>query len=536
MRLTDFTFIDESYTVPSKKVLVVGMSHSGPVQRPFVLGDSTKAVKLLGENQMSHAYNSLIRTGVSPEDIFLYRLNGKYGTVNLQDEEKNVFIKFKTVSAETENQSLNLSVQSQGLVIEKKYTIEKEDKEDEVFSERRTYIYEDYNLLSELVDDINQDASLGLVDVICSEIEDGNIENFFTELGEYYFINSDSEDAYVLNDVSSLSQHKELYWEKFVEGILGDDEEVMFLTKASKVPCENILFLDVYADIFPEVVTYGSKLAHAITEEQEIACHAIFSTSPVPPFETDVPDWYIDNGDGSYVDENGTTVYIDKYKEQKDYLSNLEIYSSSVEREENYMENCQIVIGHQEIDELKFPLSGFYSGMYLLNPFYAPSSNKEIVGLEGFKELLKKSDIANLSSNGYICIVDSIRRNAVAFKSQSFQFKNKNVIQRLNNQRLVGYVKKDVMEILSSYIGKDKKKLNVPQTTKILTEYFDQYADNDVIQSYKIDFPLFTKGNDSSIVELSISLNLYGEVSKINGGFSIEETKGEVDIWQINLD
>ena len=538
MKLTDFTYLNETYQTPTDKVVLVGMTSNGPIQRPFLLEENKNVIDMLGKNELSTAYMQLELNNVSRENIIIYRLNGTYGEIILKNEKNEEYFKIRTVSANNNNKLIEVNILPTGIVVTKYIEIDEELNNEMIKSTeveyKMTYIFSDYIHLYELADDINKDASLGLIDIIAKELIDGNIENYFKEERKIMLDTSDSENGYCLSNEDSYENFKPLYWDKFHKGVIGQDYNGNYInTRLSNIKSELMIFTDVYYDKFPEIGTFVAKLANQIQDEQDIYIASVIGVSKTPDLDTPPEDYTLISGN-QYYNDIGETVYFDKRKTIKSYISDLKTLATTEERNEEYMNNLQVVIGteYEEIEEKYYNALGSYAGVYIKNNKFIPVSNKEIFYINEILDSITRTETSELSKYGYISLVPSIRKNLVAFKAQSFE-SNNTILSQLNNKRLYGVIKTDLRTILDVYIGKNRKKINVAQLSKYFDEYFDNLIKYNYINDYTYELPSQQKWDNQDIYDLKIELILYGEIHNINSNFSINpKDEGGITVWE----
>lgn len=544
MKLTEFTYLNEVYQSPEDKVVLVGMAHDGPIQRPFMLEEHVDVDTMLGDNELANAYKELELNNVSRNNIIIYRLNGIYGEAIFKTEDGKEYFKIRTVSACSENKLIELNVLPTGIVVTKYKTVDEYVELDDlgnptnkttVIDYQLTYIYSDYTYIYELADDINKDSSLGLSDIIAKEMVDGYTSDYFKEQRRIYLDTADSEKGFCLNNRDFFENYKPLYWDKFYKGVIGEDfQDGIFNTRLSNIKCEAMVFTDVYYDLFPEVGTYAARLCYQIQDEQDLYVSAIIGVSP-PPEEDEIPEGYILISGNKYYNELGEEIFFDKRGSIRKYISHLKTVATNEEREkEAYMENLQVVAGTAlNLDGTRYySVIGGYAGVYIKTDRFIPVTNKKIHYENSIDEKIYRSDIASLTNYGYIYIVPSIRKGFVAYRAQSFETKD-GILNQLNNKRLYGVIKKDIRTILDGYIGKHRHDINVPQLSRFFEEYFDNMLNKNYINNYTYELPSQQKWDSYDRYDLKIELVLYGEIYKINSNFSVNpKDEGGITVWE----
>src|SRR5699024_242911 len=177
MRLTDINL-----TVPSPsdnpfgRVILIGMLENGPVGQPFTLSEENDPIDYLGNTPATLAAQGLLNAGITSENIIYYRLNGTSARYNYMLNEEKLF-DIVGISGHSRQNNVQVTFSPEGVTLRSNYL-----ESDMLSTEEnylRTYRFDDYPYLSSLANAINQDAVLGLIDVIAREYKDVPTKGLF---------------------------------------------------------------------------------------------------------------------------------------------------------------------------------------------------------------------------------------------------------------------------------------------------------------------------------------------------------------------
>lgn len=529
MKLSTINMIDPTQIEPLDNVTLIGMAHDGPVLTPFSLREGVDPISLLGKNQLAANYIALEESGMNREDIIIYRLNGVHGRAELISD-RTSFLEFKTIGASDEDKSVSIESGFQTLIIKKTFYDESDIQDDnskEIESiETQVYTLSDYTYLEDLVIDINHDAELGIIDVAANPLVEGKIKELFTEKQELFFSNSSSEDAYCLRADLDLSAHHDNYMEKLDVGLY---EEGTFERASFMINTEMMYFTDAYFDKDERLAYIAGMFANEKKELTGQQVFSILSCSPIPG-RVEPPDWYVHISDNRWMSENGE-VSINPNEKIQSYLSSLQIASFSARTDPSISENIQVIVGDTFVADQVISLASYYIGTYFETPYYLPVSNKNMRNSQ-FGEEISKSSIDILQHSGYICCVQSIRRNCVPVGAQSFSNKNDNSLKHLHNKRLVSRISKDLKDFLSPLIGNNALR-NFQQSSieTQLTAFFNEYVKDGIIREFNLSVSEIELINDYTGFSIDLNLSLFSELKKIKAGITLDSQRGVSTQW-----
>ncbi len=534
MYATDVTYYNPVDTEPEGKIVLVGMTADGPPHTGFTLPATTDVAALLGENELTRSYRVLEQAGIAREKILIYRLNGKRGFLTLA-KDGVPYLRFHSLGAGKEDKNIQIKVQATGLVLQSNYAA----SDAKGFS--RTYAYADYPYLSDLADAINQDALLGGIALGATELLEGaaTVDYFLTEQGDYVLEGSDSEVGLCVGTDTEWTSYAGNYWIKFWNYVLGPGYDGYAQTPLTTLPCELLLFTDICLDKLPQLATFCARLAEQRTSEQQLVCTALLHPSTVPVDNTLPGDARNVVGD-TYTDAvTGERVTLDPAADRTAYLSVLNGLFTEADRDNPAMRHLQVVVGDNRSYNLQTDANGekqytvtpgsvYYAARYLLENFHSPLSNKELPGFEQLHVQLPKTCIAELQSNGYICIVSSVRRNFVTLFAQNLAAKTGTILENFANQRFVGVVSRDIQNLLEENIGQSKTAYYLKDVSSLLTEYLNQYVTSGILSGFKI---LSRSSLNMFEEQVELELSLYNEVKQVKACFRVDKAEQEVAVW-----
>lgn len=538
MKLNDFEYIQKESN-PKGKVILVGMMDDGPTAYPFRLLKEGNANFLLGDNEVSRAFDYLVRHNIPIEDIILFRLNGTPSYAQLEVNRQDVMTLQSLVSS-TEENKVTLTVSEEGISLFSNYTksyIEEKRRKD--FS--RTYRFDEYPYLGDLAEGITKDAMLGFHPIIAESNQALPSKVLNGQIGPTAFSGGNSESSLTIRDgLFPIGQIDEPgtflydYWERFYNHLLGLEFDGESASNLMDIGAEVIYFADAPVDELSELAILAGRIAKQKTKTQDVLCTALFRTSRVPEIREIEEGEYL-NDDGTFynLDTNQVEEWQPK-EEQKLFVNKLLNLFTLEEQYYEEMSNIQIVVGDdripssEESDFVNYIPGATYHLLYLLNESLHSSTNKELIDFIEINSPLDKNLIDKLSNKGYICIVDSIRRNVVTTKVKSM-YLGEGRIQEFYFKKMLSYISYDIRNFLDRYIGLTFTVYNTAQIEDTLEEYLQGYVDARLIQSFTIGERVSETLKYSS--SISIDIIAYGEIDSIKGSAQLNESGWEVDLW-----
>ena len=163
---------------------------------------------------------------------------------------------------------------------------------------------------------------------------------------------------------------------------------------------------------------------------------------------------------------------------------------------------------------------------YLLLP-YLSSTNKEIKEISTFFTRFNKEQLASLTSNGYTCIVPSIRKGHVAYKSVSFIGNQTLIASKPHYSRSARYYVNSIVSPLESLIGSPSSQLQVANIDRMVKESVEQIKSLGIYKDIEYSTTL------SSYDEIKISLSFlpYGEIESVQSTAYYDAVRKTVVTW-----
>lgn len=534
MKLDQFEFVEKE-NEPHGKVILVGMMEDGPTGAPFRLFGDKSPKRLLGDNEISRSYELLLEKGTPVENIVLFRLNGKPAELTLRTETEE-YIVFQSFVSHSEENNIQITISDEGLSLFSDYSQEVIDRGKRK-NFKRTYLFKDYLYMNELAEAVTKDAALGFHNII-AESKSLEQSSILSELsGTFVFSEGDEEDYMTIQDgvfpegdIEEEHTYLYNYWQRYFTWLLGKDFDGESSTKLFDIDAEVIYFPDLPADEAEEIVLLSGRIAKQKTESQDVLCTALFRTTPIPKERVLEEGEFIDS-DGLYL--NISTGEMEEWlpkKEQEAFLKKMNHLFTEEENSMEEMKNIQIVIGEEETPENHIFPGAAHHLVHLISESLSPTTNKELFGFWQINAPLDKNVIDKLSAKGYICIMESLRRNAVTSKVQSMYSEEK-VSDSFYFNKILSYITYDIRKMFDQFIGTNIKAQNLAEIEDQLTEYLQQYVDARLVQSFALGERAGEETEYSSDIEIEISL--YGELATLKGSLQLNESGWEVDLWNI---
>ena len=531
MRLSKFSYINPSIATATGKIILVGMALDGPVQRGFLL-EKEQAVSLLGNTELARSYDYLLSSGIPRENVFLYRLNGKHAGLTLSVNDQP-FFSFQSVGAADEDNDLSVQVRTADIILRSTYR-------DEAIASRakenfeRKYTFADYPYMGLLADAINEDAALGLLDIVAKETKEGSTAAYFTQAGTFPLSGATSDTVLCTDTTTEWESYEEIYWPYFYRGVLGPEYTGESASALMGIPAELLYFTDIRSDVSSSIVDYAGRIAEQKTEEQTTLCAAIFHTSPVPAIQTLREGEYMTSANTYYDRTEQAILSFEPDAERQAFLDKLNAAFSEEDKSATHMQYVQIVQGENVlVDGTLIPGASYYASLYLSQSFHEPLGNKQLPLFVRLATELPKSVVASLQANGYICIVPSVRKKFVIPYSQNLALKQGNVLQSFTNQRMLQQIGREISDKLDNYIGLPTTYFPTTRVVKLLEDYLQTFVVSGSLASYDVVVP--SNYQSLSRAYIAVTLGVYDEIRQVQANFSMTNEEWEVDVWNLNV-
>ena len=522
MRLSTFSYIQPALMQPDGRIVLIGMATDGPVQRPFILKTGT-AVAQLGENELARSYDALLYAGVPRENLLVYRLNGRHSKLRLVQGGTET-LTVQSIGASDEDNELFVEVRASDIFVFSNY---KETSTKTNFNRR--YRFSDYPYIGQLADAINEDAALGLCDVVAREVFDGETVNLLTEPGIYSLSGGSNEATLCASESTDWVAYESKYWPYFYRGVLGADYTGESVTPLMNVPSEILLFTDLPAEVSPDIVSFAGRIAEQKTQEQSVLCTSLFHVSPLPEEKSLRPGEYMVSANTYFDIAEQTILDFEPKAEQEAFIEKLRTLFNEEDRNWSYMQYVQIVVGETGQEDTNVFGSVPYAALYALSDFRDSLANQTLPGVNLLRKPLSKSVVATLQANGYICIVPSIRKKYVIPYAQSVAYPYAKRVGNFTNRRLMQAIGRTLRDKMDSFIGQPINYFPATTASKIVEDYLKPFVEEGILSSYSVSVP--TDYQSISGAYISVVLGVYDEVREVAVRLSVREQKWEVDLW-----
>lgn len=476
-------------------MVIAGFSLKGPAQTPFMIRDNVDVRDVLGECRMADDYIVAKEHGVTP---LLFRMNGSHGEVILYHEKEGIpVLLFRTIDAHDEVNQIHIRVCPTHFII---YGLNSE----------HMYFFADYKNVDELSMAIKRDLYLGSGELDVSVLQNTTLADICLTEKDLYI--SGGDDGY--NHMSFT--HEELFEEKIdaqtsliKESIVADDGVgYVFSGELANFTIDTFVFSDIpYEYMTEELLKVFGYFAETKTSNQSVFCSVVLGSEMFS---------------SNRYDELGS----DTYKEQ---LSQLIQKSPHKINLGNSSKHIEVVVGTRDsvdINRSFMSCASTYASMrYALKDRSHSATNKVLTMNALYSKELQKDDVANLTSNGYICIVPSIKNGFTPFSSRNI-YPLKSIQQKPHYLRSVYADVQTLIQAFSRYIGQPFHFLLLQQVMSEINKKAEELLEiRSIYRNVRVDVGDFSRES----ISISIIFEMYGEVEAIRTSLSYSSS-GEVNV------
>lgn len=492
------------------KVLLVGTAYDGIPRQGFKLKKGQLPEEVLGDCELAHAYTTCLRGGLTEEDVFLYRLNGVRGSMVLTDLNTNrQLLEIFSIGASDLDETIQVMVSEAGLFIEKETT---------TGVESRSFLFSDYRTSKELVAGIQRAADFSLIEVDARLLHNQSLSTSLFSYQSYPFFQADGQEVHVRTEETDEAVFSQWYEEQLEKELIDEMNEV---GEIYSVPAECVVFVDIHPEERPTVLGKIGRFCALKTDETKLFTLGVLNTNQIPGKQEE--EEFIDvDEEGNLIDAEGLPYVFDPYEERDAQFERLDALAL-FPKEEGY-QNIHVVIGNHDAGERFIGVHSAYAAMYVQNFFHKSATNKELQGIGELLYDLQKKELVRLESNGYTCIVPSVRRRAIAKKSQHFYTYESSRYEVQPHLLRLSY------EISRVVIGEMERYIGEPNTTDIkvseanLRTILDAYIENSIIRGYDIAL----ERTEIEKIELTLNLSVFGSVEKVSLQHEVKYQQQEV--------
>lgn len=489
---TYFKVIDRVTSIPSNTLVLVGTALDGPSNVPFTLSSLKRADEIIGQCPMADAYALAAKTGLT--NIILYRLNGSYSTGSLLYEGSEV-MKFTSVAANDIYDDILIDVLPDRFVVT------------DTVGSKRTYPYNKYPTAQRMAEAINLDAFYGLVEFQAQAVDQFFLLQAFDDLHEctVVFDNGSTEEELILDRTQDITTPITELKNRLKQALFGDDPD----DQDQFEPNSTLGLMDYgvicLVDMFHDDPANFSEILSGFCQNKGVAegtgAIGVIGVSPL-------------------LDVTATNVS-NKARDLLLKAPNLGATASIAisEMAASPLSYLQIVIGDTNLTSLLgetvVPTSAAYSyaATQALLSYHLSMTNK---GLQGFNALnyeFTKKDLEDLSSNGYISIVSSIRKGQVPYRAVTAIGNKDRMLASPNVVRLTQEVIKGVTDYLADYIGSTSSALKRKTMETGVKEVLQRFVDAQVIKTFASSFEYTLQTSEARVRLTIVPFSQIGVVS-----------------------
>lgn len=487
--------LPSSMEAQDKYFVIAGFALNGPVNVPFMIRDNVSIYDVLGYCPMADSYTVARSRGLKP---LLLRLNGNHGTQDIFFPTGEVAATLTSVEAHDRCNEINITVYPTHIRITG------------VLGDERFYVFSQYPTLGSLMDAVNADAKYGVGEVKmktnvplskCSTLTEFAYDTWLTEAddGENYVSRFDGTDA-----ESKLDLQISLIRESMLdEGQDKDGMDVYSHTgELSPFNIDTIIVPDIMYEESPIIAEIMGKYCYSKTTEQDLFCSCVIGSMC---FQEEESDEY-------------------PYSTMMEQLTSIGAASN-----ESYYSHVEIVIGVEENLErgMKMPLATKFAVSRAFLPVEVSATNKEIADISILFSRLRKEDIASLAASGYTCIIPSIRRGYVAYKSMNFVADKNLITSKPHFNRATRYHANQIVTSLDSYIGQPATTLQLNAMEQFLRVKITEVEELGIYKA--IEYVI--QGSGTNEVKIELTFVIYGEVESVYTSASYDPVRKTVIAW-----
>lgn len=492
-----FEIVQQVNVAPENTLVLVGAALDGPSFVPFTLFEDSDPYHVLGDCALADAYLTAKRSGC--DNIILFRINGSHAEAIIRKIEGTPqdVLRLRSVSASDDSNNVHVVVYPDHLFVRS------------TDGSQRTYFFDKYPTAWELAYAINLDAEYGLIEFTAEALDSQFPTNQITSTPIDVPLVGGSSDS---NYVPDRSGSADMEW---VVGLLKDKLKVALFgedvqDQNDRMPSgylETLRFgvialVDMFHDDDPEFVDLLGSFCMNKTKVSGYGCLGVIGTKPLF--------------------EDGNTPLNDLvHSRVQDWIANGP--PSPTPEHLNYV---QVVIGDTDLYESNGrPVSASYAyaAAQASYPYHIMMTNKSI-GIENLRYTIQKEDIETLNSNGYICIVPSVRRGFVPYRATSFSSESASVLSKPHHIRISQFISHSISEGLDNLIGGNVRFLKISDLNDWAKEMLDGFVNEGVIRDYTFRFEL----NSDVELEFYFTFTPYSEIQSVYTSTKIQVPQGAI--------
>lgn len=501
-------FVDE--LSPEGRLLLVGTSPKGIGGEAFYVKEGTEPREMLGDSLLTEAYMDAVEAGLSRDRILVYRLNGVGGIVNISEEGAvSPLLVIESLAHDGTAAGITVSVSEEALVVF--------DEVEESMS--RSYRLEEYETTAELVRDINRNADFGLSSVRARVNRDRLLADCVFATAVYPMYMADAEAMLVPDADTDMEWYMQEMVARLKTSFVDDEDNA---GEGYSAPCEAVCVVGMPVDLSEDIVPVMARYADKKTQEEGVFVTVVMEASLIPDLVTE-PGYDV-NEFGEYVDELGNIIVHEPDALKRSVLERLQTYLP--ERDES-LRHVQVVVGQRASQRGERSLAAAFAANLVQKSFETSMTNKEIVGAANFIGRLSKKELVGLESNGYTCIVPSVRRNVVARKSLHFYtYDTPTYQEKPHLLRLASYIGRLVSNEMDAYVG-EPGSLDLDEAKRAVTASIEELVSQDIIRSVEVE----VERPEIDRIQVRANIVVHGTVDVIRVQNEIRYEERELFRW-----
>lgn len=480
-----FRIINQVTGNPEHTLAIVGMAADGPAHVPFML-NIEDPVAVLGSCPLADAYIAAKEAGA--QNIILYRLNGEHGEMIVRCITPTIstdVIKLTTVSADAVYNDTKAMIYSTHLFFPATE-----------YRDARSYFFNRYESIHDLVYAINLDADFGLIE-------------FTAELMDRFFDIEAFGDiaAPIILEASGAHSGLELMLDHANNNVMKEATLPILdsLKTALFGPFEDD-YMDRGANSILSVLDFGVLvLADLYHDENEEYAKVLGEFCEMKSKDNNQ----------NCIGVISAGLLIDSTPEMittfRDKLVNL----SKTQPQSEFRNYVQIIVGDTRDykNATVIPVSYMYAGTQVALPYQTMMTNKQILGIRELLYKLSKEDVETLSANGYTCIVASIRKGHVPYSAVTYTVNPKSSFRKPHCTRISHYIVNYISSKLDYMIGTNVDPILKREIQNQINIYMKEFVDKGVIHSYSAECKFL---GDNTELQVDISIKVFSEIQRVN--------------------
>ena len=482
-----------------KYFAIVGFALNGPVNTPFMIRDGVNPYDVLGKCHMAESYVIAKSKGISP---LLLRVNGAHASNVLELPSGVDVAKFISVEANDECNQMRVSVYSSYI------------KVTGVLGVQRIYLFSDYPTIGALRDAINFDAHYGTGeitmisyddDVSCYDLVADDPFDIWLKLGDdgaNVVATLDGEDT-----DDTITEQLKLIRSSILDEDVDENGNYTYSHSGDLIPfnIDTIIVPDIPYENSKEIAEIMGKFCESKSIDQDYYCSTVIGSMCFNQEESE-----------DYVYADMVTKLVS-------------MGAVTLQNTADWYFHVEVVIGVEEgyIEGTKVSLATRFAVMRYLLDVHVSATNKEIANINTLFSKLSKEDIATLAANGYTCIIPSIRRGYVAFKSLAFVSNQALITSKPHFSRATRYYANQIISSISNFIGEPASTLQVTAMEQLLRQKVEELNKEEVFKS--IEYSIQRVQIDE--VKLNLTFVIYGEIEAVRTSASYDPIRKTVIAW-----